>query len=918
MSNDQYRYHRNAFGPLPAKLEHLDIYLNFLDGKVHGTNTIRMTALEQLSELRLDAKELRIISVELVEGREAYPLSYDYRHNENSLIIQLPGRANGCDQDCSRPALPGRKTDTATERRGYTPSVSPCRAGSFQPGDQFTIRTVTECVPSDTILEGIYKDTTPPGCPQQYMSQFQQWGFQRVMPILDDCRAKCTMTTTLEADARYTHLISNGDVDRSRNPDGKPVPKPGDPSRQVITYVNRIPMAPYLFIACVGTWDVLEDYVTYPSGRRVRLEYLVPPGRKAGAVVPMQILKDSVLWQGRSQNYEYQREAYRTICMEKSNFGGMENVGNTTIITDAALVDEFTNDSRILYAHCVIVHEFEHNQCGSDVTMETPFDVWLNEAFTVDVERQFMHEQFDPDSRRLDEIASMRAPIGGPLAIEDAGHHGRIVREAFNDPDELIDGVTYVKAAEVIRMLRHLLGADTFRRAKDLYFDRYRGGNANTDQFFACFEETSGRDLSQFKKEWLFTIGYPRVKATYEMDPAHERIRLSLQQSRSGKGGLFHVPVDVAVVDPRGCEVPGTSRTLELTGIGVETAFEKVPPGSVLSLNRGCSFYGTFEDASATADDLVRLIRLDTDGVNRVEAMRRLTDLERIRLMRDPGASVGEAWLDVYGSLLRDEHLPPGLKASFLAIDEQSLDRTYMAWYRERYAARQRLLKAVAARWRDPLRASFEAVDTYRKARSPKDGIEDRRLKAVLLRGLIETGARESWELAEQHYRNAWSISDKLAGLVCVYLSRHPGRMAVMDEAFESWKDHLSAYTSYLTVVGGGATDDVFDRLAVEEKRSAFRLAHPTHNRSLFLPMAANNKLLWTDRGIAWMREAVLRLAPANERSAYQLVGCFQLVGRLADDLKPKVTDALRAMLAGIDPARHPSLHGRVKEYLGK
>jgi aminopeptidase N len=35
----------------------------------------------------------------------------------------------------------------------------------------------------------------------------------------------------------------------------------------------------------------------------------------------------------------------------------------------------------------VIVHEFEHNQCGSDVTMESPFDMWLNEAYTVDVER---------------------------------------------------------------------------------------------------------------------------------------------------------------------------------------------------------------------------------------------------------------------------------------------------------------------------------------------------------------------------------------------------------------------------------------------------------------------------------------------------------------------------------------------------
>ena len=918
MSNDQYRYHRDGFGPLPARLEHLDIYLNFLDGKVVGINTLQMSAVVPLTELRLDARELKVVSVEWLEEDSTNPAREtcqgEITERRDDLRV-VPGRDGARPSDKSAPP-PGQLLPYDYRQKENTLVVR--LPGICKPGDQFTIRTVSECMPSDTILEGIYKAPPPTGCPQQYLAQVPQWGVQRVMPILDDCRAKCTMTTTLEADARYTHLVSNGDVDRFRNPDGKPVRKPGDPSRQVITYVNRIPMAPYLFIACAGTWDVLEDRVTYPSGRRVRLEYLVPPGRTAGAAIPMQILKDSVLWQGRSQGYEYMREAYRTICMERSNFGGMENVGNTTIITDAALVDEFTSDSRLLYAHGVIVHEFEHNQCGSDVTMETPFDVWLNEAFTVDVERQFMYEQFDPDSRRLDEIASMRAPIGGPLAIEDAGHHGRIVREAFNDPDELIDGVTYVKAAEVIRMLRLLLGAETFRRAKDLYFSRHRGSNANTDQFFSCFEEVSGRDLSQFKREWLFTIGYPRVRARSERNRAGTRIRLHLQQSRAGQGGPFHVPIEAAVVDSDGHEVPGTHRTLELTGTELETTFENIPEDSFLSLNRWYSFYGTFEDLSATPDDLVRQIGHDTDGVNRVEAMRRLTDLERIRLIREPGAAVGEQWLDVYGSLLKDAGLPAGLKASLLAIDEQSLDRAYLAWYRERCHARCCLLKAAAARWAGPLRQVFDAVDTYRRARSPKDGIEDRRLKAVLLRTLVETGTSDTWELAEQHYRKAWNISDKLAGLMCVYLSRHPRRMGLMDEAFEPWKDHLSAYTSYLTIIGSGAADDVFDRLALEEGRTTFRLAHPTHNRSLFMPMAANNKLLWTDRGIVWLRDAVLRLAPANERSAYQLVGCFQLAAQLADDLKPKVINALQAMLAGIDHARHPSLHGRVKEYLGK
>ena len=212
-----------------------------------------------------------------------------------------------------------------------------------------------------------------PAAPQQYISQCQQWGFQRIMPIFDDCTAKCTMRTTIEADARYTHLISNGNIDRALNPDGRPVPKAGDSSRQVITFDNPIPMSPYLFLVCAGTWEVLEDEITYPSGRKVRLEYLVPSGSINDARIPMDILKESVLWIERTQDYEYTFDTYRTICMTKSNFGGMENLGNTTIVTDAAMITEHTLDMMILYAHAVIVHEFEHNQCGSETTMETPF-----------------------------------------------------------------------------------------------------------------------------------------------------------------------------------------------------------------------------------------------------------------------------------------------------------------------------------------------------------------------------------------------------------------------------------------------------------------------------------------------------------------------------------------------------------------
>ncbi len=882
MNQRKYRYERKDFHPLPVRMEHMTISLNFLDdGAVDGSNSLRMTALKPMSILQLDASDLEIFSVEQLARQNTdkdVSLSFHYDSEKNKLDVEL--------------------------------------AGEIGEGETFEIKTHSRCIPTGNILEGIYKDTTPPGCPQQYMSQCQQWGFQRILPVLDDCTAKCTMTTTIEADARYTHLISNGNINRQTNPDGKPVKKTGEPGRQIITYENPVPMAPYLFIVTVGTWDVVEDEVTYPSGKQVRLEYLVSPGKKDGAAIPMQILKDSVLWQAENQDYEYKHNVYRTICMEKSNFGGMENVGNTTIVTDAALVDEYTNDRRLQYAHGVIIHEFEHNECGSDVTMETPFDMWLNEAYTVDVERRYMKSRFDPDYRRLEEVDSMRAPVGGPLSIEDTGLRGNIVREGFNHPDELVDGVTYVKAAEVMQMLRLILGANCFEQCRKLYFKRYAGSNANTDQFFATFEEASGKDLSQFRKEWLHTIGYPNIRAEWSYNPQNQSLTIRLTQSRTGKGGMFHLPFTLTAVDKDGTDIQGTDRIVELKGKDKTITLKDVAEPAFVSFNRGCSFYGTFEDITATPEMIARQARTDPDGFNRAEAMQRLTDIEKINLITDPDSRISELWIKTYRSVLEDNSIPAGLSAHILGINEQTLSRRYVPFYREKYNARITLLREISASMQNQLLDRFNSVNTYKRPSTPRDGIEERMLKAVLLRSLIELDTPEIHELAEAHFRKAWNITDKVNALGCIYLSSYDRKHERLEEAFHLWKDNISGYSSYLSLIGRGRDKSVFEMIKQEESRSTFNMQHPTLARSLYLPLSRNNKLIWTDHGINWLTEKVIELAPVNERTAILLVNTFQRVRDLSEDLKPKVTAALGQMAVKIDSNKFPSIGGRIQTFL--
>ncbi len=883
MSDRKFRYQCGDFGELPVQLNHLTIVLNFLEGVVEASDRMEMTAKADLDRIELDAANLEIVSVEWCEtdDRAGVQLDYEYRRDVSKLIVKLPHRVEN--------------------------------------GGKFAVRTVTRCVPSDRILEGIYKDSTPPGAPQQYMSQCQQWGFQRIMPIFDDCRAKCTMTTTIEADARYSHLISNGNIDPVTNPMGRPVPKPGDPGRQIITFHNPIPMPPYLFIACAGTWASLKDEVTYDSGRSVRLEYLVPPGAEKDVRVPMQILKDSVLWVRKTQGYEYESDTYRTICMNKSNFGGMENTGNTTIVTDAALINEHTMDMSLLYAHGVIVHEYEHNQCGSGTTMETPFDVWLNEAFTVDVERQYLADRFEPAFMRLQQVEGIRNPLLGPLAIEDGGHAGRIVREGFNDPDELIDGVTYIKAAEVIRMLRLVVGAENFRKAKDLYFSRYRYGNANTDQFFQCFEEIAGRSLERFKKRWLYTIGYPKVLARTGYDPETSQYRVRFRQEPGPGAEPFHFPVRLALVDGTGRDIAGTEKTVEMDRQEAEFVFDGIKEAPAFaSMNRDYSFYGTFRHENATTETLALQTRLDPNFYNRVDAMRQLTDRERIKLLLDPAAPLSAEWLSLYGDLLRDDTLPHAIKAFLLRIDEQPMDRSYSVWYPELVRARETMMAGVNGLHRDTLVKHFDALDTCSpdKGRGFREGIEDRMLKHVLLDLIVVDDSPESHRIIIDHFRKSTTANDRVSALLALNRSTSEQRRPILEEVYGSWHEHLSGYANYLRVVSSGTCDDAFDMIEFERTRPSFQITQPTWSRALLVPMAANNKMIWRDRGIRWLADTIVGLAPVNATTTSRLLNTFQHVHKLRPQWQAKVVPALKRIVEEVTAEISPTIHGQAETYL--
>ncbi|MBQ9432394.1 MAG: aminopeptidase N C-terminal domain-containing protein [Kiritimatiellae bacterium] len=834
MEKSNYRFNRSDFRLPDFQLIHVEAKLEFYEDRVDGSETLTLAPRQAADLLTLDAKALTIF--EVADPASETPLQYEEDTRNHKLKIRLPRE--------------------------------------FAAGETVKVFIRCRCVPSDTILEGIYRDTTPPGCPQQYMSQCQQIGFQRILPIIDDCTAKCTFRTTLEGDSRYTHLISNGDPDPATNPDGVPVPVPGNPARQTITYENRVPMAPYLFIACAGTWESLSDTVSYPDGgKTVKLEYLVPPGHLDGAKIPMQILKDSVLFQHRLTGFVYPYQTYRTICMEKSLYGGMENTGNTTIITEAALIDDTIADQRMIYAYGVIPHEYEHSHCGSGVTMETLFDMWLNEAYTVNIERAFLAKTFGSAFMRSQEIESLRTN-GGAFAEEEGGTSGSVVREGVNDPDEVVDAITYDKAPEVLNTLKNLIGEEKYHAAWREYFRRFSGGNANTDDFLKVFTEVSGRDIGQLMRPWLFDAGHPTVRAAWEW----ENGELSITLERDGD---YTVPVPYALVKD-GRDVANGTFVLD----GAKQRFTtRCPKPDFISWNRGCGFYGVLT-VDAAEEQLILQARTDPNAFNRAEAM---------KMLRDMGAS--EVWLQIYREVFFDAKMDLGDKALMLAIPSDSLDRRRRAMVRENVREMHALRQAAAREI--GIEALIAAIADSATGGQDAAAIIRRSYENRILQLLSEIDRPEVWDAIIAYLDRAQNITARINALGALVAGNCPRRYEVLAAEGEKMRQSINGYSSYLRLVASDPHDTVFEAIATEEQRPGWSISHPAFSRALYCGFAANADRLWTQKGLEWIESTIIKYAKVSEYNALRLLVPF-LNWRW---FEPELRETVRLLLARIAAA---------------
>lgn len=632
----------------------------------------------------------------------------------------------------------------------------------------------------------------------------------------------------------------------------------------------------------------------------------------------------------KKTGYQYTGRIYREIAMQNSDYGGMENVGNTTILSSRLVPSDHLTDAGYIYMEGVKIHEYYHNINGSEVTGQSPFEIWLNEAVTVHVQREREDDIFGHDIMRLKQVLYALMPAVGPLAQDLSPNSKAVEPEGFNRTQELVSAMTYSKAPEFVRMVQMLLGKQ-FVKGLDHYYTVHRFGNATTADWIKSMEIASGRDLQRMARVWLKRTGYPQVTYTTAYDAEAKTFTLSVKQTgfeSKSPAEPWIIPVDWALVKDGSVTHEGVFELEEAEGKVVIPNVAAKP--DFLSFARDWSFFGTYENLSGSADELRLQALSDPDVINRYFAYRSVVDKEKARIVEslaqgNRDTAVDPAYPQLCGEILFGKNsLTPACRAMIAGEDEKITSRADLAHlYWELNDARLALYQAVYDELGPQILAHFEELESKNKPGSHKDGLHDRAMKHVLL-AILVAGQRPAVlstrkpnpvkmdvaALAKRLLFQSAFMSDKAVGLHTYLKLDAPDRMEVLARVRAEWAAHPDSTEQYIATLSSLDSDDAHEIIALlVEDKSIFNFALAGHARTLARGWSSVRKRsLLTDAGLKLLGDLFVRIGKVNQYSANDILSAFSDLPKFNDATRAKLLEALKSMQSRLDATKEESL----------
>jgi aminopeptidase N len=785
-----------------------------------------------------------------------------------------------------------------------TPDITPEGLTCPAPDSPFLWEAEVEIAPeANTALEGLYMSRG------MYCTQCEAQGFRKITFYPDRPDVMAPFHVRIEGDSPV--MLSNG------NPAGS---GPG-----WAEWTDPWPKPAYLFALVAGHLVAHSDSFTTASGRKVTLNVWVRAGDENRCDYAMDALKRSMKWDEQAYGREYDLDVFNIVAVDDFNMGAMENKGLNIFNSKYVLASPATaTDRDYEMIEGIVAHEYFHNWTGNRITCRDWFQLCLKEGLTVFRDQQFTGDQRSHAVKRIEDVLQLR----GRQFREDNGPLAHPVRPAsYIEINNFYTATVYEKGAEIIGMLKRLVGDEGYKAALDLYFDRHDGEAATIEDWLKVFEDATGRDLAQFRL-WYTQSGTPRVTVTERWEPSGADSDAS-SDPLSGDAAASHragdgpgrytltftqktpptpgqpdkrpqvIPIAVGLLNPNGDEIVPTT-VLEMTEATQSFIFDGLAAKPVPSLLRGFSAPVILE-RSTTTEERAFLLAHDTDPFNKWEAGRQLAKDVLSRMVTD-NASPGPAYLDALLRVARDGALDPAFRALALRLpSEDDMAQTLhdAGVTPDPFAiheAREKLARAVATHLAPALPGLYEEMNIpgpYTPD-AKAAGCRSLRLAALSYLSRLDGG-----KAAERQFRDADNMTEQ-TGALSVLLDIGEGQPEVQS-FYRQWRhDRLVMDKWFSLQVAHAAPRATAATARTLTEHPDFDWKNPNRFRSVLGALSMNAAGFHDPTGASYrlMADWLIRLDPVNPQTTARMCTAFETWKRYDADRKALIRAELERILA--------------------
>jgi aminopeptidase N len=715
------------------------------------------------------------------------------------------------------------------------------------------------------------------------LTQCEPEGFRKLTYFPDRPDVLSTYTVTLRADrAAFPVLLSNGNrVAEGVAPHGRHWARFHDP----------FPKPSYLFAVMAGDFAALEDSFVTASGRRVDLAIHADRDLIGKCRFAMDVAKRSLRWDEETYGLEYDLDAYAIVAVSGWS-GAMENKGLNLFGASGIVTEpDISTDDDYIIIERIIGHEQFHNWTGNRVTCRDWFQLCLKEGLTRFRDQHFIEDKLGSGVWRIEAVKALRRN----QFPEDDGPAAHPVKpDAYAEIENFYTNTVYDKGAEVVRMIRALLGPNDFRKGFDLYIRRHDGQAVTTEEFLRAMEDASGHDLGQFRL-WHTQAGRPRVTARGAFDPATGRYALTLAQTCPPTPGQpakapFHIPVAIGLLSksgrplsftPEGSDGSGpvAEAVLELTRPEQTFVLSGVDSDPVPSLLRGFSAPVSLQSELADAD-LAVLMAADPDPFARWDAAQTLA----IRLVRALAAAraagrpmpVPALFIEAIEAVLDDRRSSDLLRAFVLTLPDEPVLSEGLATIDldGHMAARTFLRREIATRFRSRLIAQHQALAETGPYAPDIAGIGRRRLKAAVLDLLTALETAETAQLCLRQLTTASNMTDMFEALCLLCHLGRDEREEGIAWFYDRWRDHSTVVDKWFNAQALSRAPGAVDKIIALEAHPAFDAGNFSQSLQYYGGFFRQNRVAFHDpggRGYEFLADRLLMI-DALGRSGSQYI----------------------------------------------